>query len=90
MSVLPVTGIVQSQYEQENKNITNTCRLFNITRTTFYEWIMRFKKLGCLELEDKERYNPRMPNKIKSEYEKIIYNYVRDHPTHDPEESPMS
>jgi len=72
------------QHAYKNKNITSTCRFFNLSRTTFYEWQMRFEKFGYLGLKDKQRSKPRMPNQIKPEYETIIYNYIRDYPTHGP------
>jgi len=72
------------QHAYKNKNITSTCRFYNLSRTTFYEWLTRFEKFGYLGLKDKERSKPRMPNKIKPEYETIIYNYIRDYPTHGP------
>jgi len=72
------------QHAYKNKNITSTCRFFNLSRTTYYEWQERFKKFGYLGLRDKERSKPKMPNQIKPEYETIIYNYIRDYPTHGP------
>ena len=72
------------QHAYKNKNITSTCRFFNLSRTTFYEWLTRFEKFGYLGLKDKQRSKPRMPNQIKPEYETIIYNYIRDYPTHGP------
>ena len=72
------------QHAYKNKNIADTCRFYNLSRTTFYEWLTRFKKFGYLGLRDKERSKPKMPNQIKPEYETIIYNYIRDYPTHGP------
>jgi len=43
------------QHARENKNITSTCRFFNLSRTIYYEWIMRFKKFGYLGLKDRQR-----------------------------------
>jgi len=72
------------EHARKNKNVTSTCKLFNITRTTYYEWLGRFKKSGYLGLKDKERSKPSMPNKIRPDIELIIYNYIRDYPTHGP------
>ncbi|MHA1382043.1 MAG: hypothetical protein ACTSRG_27035, partial [Candidatus Helarchaeota archaeon] len=33
---------------------------------------------------NRQKSKPRMPNKIKPEYETIIYNYITDYPTHGP------
>ena len=72
------------QHAYKNKNIADTCRCYNLSRTTFYEWLTRFKKFGYLGLKDKKRFKPKMPNQIKPKYEMIIYNYITDYPTHGP------
>ena len=72
------------QHAYKYKNVTHTYRLFNLSRATYYEWLGRFKKFAYLGLKDKERSRPRMPNKIRPEYGTIIYNYIRDYPTHGP------
>ena len=72
------------QHAWENKNITYTCKVFNLSRTIYYEWLRRFNQLGYLGLMDKEKSQPRMPNQIKPEYETIIYNYITDYPTYGP------
>ena len=72
------------EYARENKNVTSTCKLFNITRTTYYVWLRRFSQLGYLGLLDRQRSKPSMPNKIRPDVELIIYNYIRDYPTHGP------
>ena len=30
------------QHAYKNKNITSTCKVFNLSRTTYYEWLKRF------------------------------------------------
>jgi len=60
------------QHAQKHKNITYTCRTFNLSRTVYYKWLKRFNKLGYLGLQDKERVKPQMPNRVKSDKEKII------------------
>lgn len=72
------------QHAYKHKNVTSTCRLFNLSRTTYYAWLRRFSQLGYPGLMDKERSKPQMPNRIKPEYETIIYNYIIDYPTHGP------
>ena len=72
------------QHAYKHKNITSTCKLFNLSRTTYYEWRSRFNQLGYLGLKDKLRSKPRMPNRIKPDFEQIIYNYIVDYPTHGP------
>ena len=70
------------EHARKNKNVTSTCKLFNITRTTYYVWLRRFSQSGYLGLLDRQRSKPSMPNHIKPEYDTIIYNYIRDYPTH--------
>lgn len=62
-------------------NISKTCRLFRLSRTTYYEWQERFSKFGYLGLGDRKNSKPEMPNQIRKEYETIIYNYIIDYPT---------
>ena len=84
MSELLTLSIVYFKHARENKNVTSTCKFFNLTRTTYYVWLRQFMQLGYLGLKDKERSRPRMPNKIRPDVELIIYNYIRDYPTHGP------
>jgi len=72
------------QHARENKNITYTCKVFNLSRTVYYKWLERFSKLGYLGLQDKKKAKPKMPNQIKPDKEKIILNYIIDYPTHGP------
>jgi len=72
------------EHAYKHKNITSTCKMFHLSRTTFYEWLRRFDQFGYLGLKDQERSKPRMPNQLKPEYEAIIENYITDYPTHGP------
>jgi len=72
------------QHAKEHKNITDTCQLFHISRTIYYAWLKRFIKFGYLGLADKVKREPKMPNKIKPDKERIILNYIIDYPTHGP------
>ncbi|PKP58967.1 hypothetical protein CVT91_07560 [Candidatus Atribacteria bacterium HGW-Atribacteria-1] len=72
------------QHARKNKNITYTCRTFNVSRTIYYKWLKRFIKLGYLGLQDKEKAKPQMPNQIKPDKEKIILGYIIEYPTHGP------
>ena len=84
MSVLPVLSYSVLQHVQENKNIADTCRIFNLSRTVYYKWLKRFTQSGYLGLMNKEKFKPKMPNRIKSDLEEITYNYITDYPTHGP------
>jgi len=52
------------QHARKYKNITATCKLFNISRITYYAWRKRFIKLGYLGLVDKVKRKPKMSNQI--------------------------
>jgi len=58
-------SVLQDAYK--HKNITNTCKAFNLSRTIYCEWLRRFNQLGYLGLIDRPRSKPRMPNQIKPE-----------------------
>jgi transposase len=70
------------QHARKNKNITYTCKTFNVSRTIYYKWLKRFIKLGYLGLLDKQKAKPKMPNQIKQDKEKIILGYIIEYPTH--------
>ena len=72
------------QHARKNKNISCTCKVFNLSRTVYYKWLKRFSKLGYLGLQDKKRAKPKMPNQIKPDKERIILNYIIAYPTHGP------
>ena len=72
------------QHAYKNKNITDTCRIFNLSRTVYYKWLKRFNKSGYSGLINKQKSKPKMPNQIKPEYEMIIYNYIINYPTQGP------
>ena len=70
------------QHAYKNKNITDTCRIFNLSRTVYYKWLKRFNKLGCPGLLNRQRSKPKIPNQIKPDIKLIIYNYITSYPTH--------
>jgi len=72
------------QHARKHKNITYTCRIFNLSWTVYYKWLKRFSKLGYLGLLDKKKRIPQMPNRIKPDKEEIILGYIIDYPTHGP------
>ncbi len=65
-------------------NISETCRLFGISRPTYYKWYERYKKYGVEGLNDKPRKKPQMPNKVPKEVEELILDYVIETPKHGP------
>ena len=72
------------QHAREHKNITYTCQVLNLSRTTYYKWLKQFVKFGYPGLQDSIKAKPKMPNQIKPDKEKIILNYIINYPTHGP------
>jgi hypothetical protein len=72
------------QHAREHKNITLTCKVFQISRTIYYDWLKRLVKLSYLGLQDMKKRKPKMPNQIKQDKEQVILNYTIAYPTHGP------
>ncbi|MDD5014493.1 MAG: helix-turn-helix domain-containing protein, partial [Atribacterota bacterium] len=72
------------QHARKHNNITDTCQVFNLSRTVYYKWLKRFSKLGYIGLQNQEKAKPYMPNQKKPDREKIILNYIIEYPTHGP------
>lgn len=68
----------------KNGNISETCELFKISRTTFYNWKNAYEKYGVNGLRNQEPRKPNMPNKIGKEIEEKILDYVRRYPKDGP------
>lgn len=71
-------------YGRKTKNVAETCRMFGISRTTYYKWYERYKESGLEGLIDRERKDPNMPNKIPSEVEELILDCVIENPNYGP------
>ena len=78
------------QHARKHNNITDTCKVFHLSRTVYYKWLKRFSKLGYLGLQDKKKAKPKMPNQIKKNKEKIILNYIIEYPTPDKTDTQLS
>lgn len=72
------------QHARKHNNVAYSYREFNISRTVYYKRLKRFSKLGYMGLQDKEKAKPQMPNQIKSDKEKVLFNYIIEYPTHGP------
>ncbi len=68
----------------KENNITRTCELFGISRTTFYNWQRAYQKRGIIGLEIKEPRKPQMPNKVSKDIEQKILAYVAKYPIDGP------
>ena len=72
------------QHGLKEDNISKTCELFGISRTSFYNWQKSYEKEGISGLEKKERKKPDMPNKVSKDIEEEILDYVIKYPKDGP------
>lgn len=68
----------------KENNVSHTCKVFGISRTTFYNWNRAYQKQGMKGLEVKEPLKPQMPNKVNKTIEQEILSYVGQYPTDGP------
>ena len=68
----------------KENNVSQTCELFGISRTTFYNWQRAYQKHGMIGLESKEPKKPQMPNKVSKAVEQEILAYVAKYPADGP------
>ena len=72
------------QHALKGNNISKTCELFGISRTTFYNWQNAYQKYGITGLENKERKKPKMPNRVSKVVEREILAYISRYPEDGP------
>lgn len=72
------------QHALKGDNVSQTCELFGISRTTFYNWKKAYEKHGMAGLENKKRRKPKMPNKVSKDIEQEILLYVTKYPADGP------
>jgi transposase len=53
-------------------SITEACRTFGISRTTYYRWTTRAERYGVAALMPKDRRSPAMPNALPPETVEIV------------------
>ena len=62
----------------KENNVSRTCELFGISRTTFYNWQRAYQKLWHGWTRNKRsQKKPQMPNKVNKTIEQEILAYVR-------------
>lgn len=68
-------------YYLRKKNVTETCRHFDITRSLFYKWFNRYKKLGVKGLESRSCKPLKMRHReITFDVQSEIENIRRENP----------
>lgn len=68
----------------KENNVSHTCKLFGISRSTFYNWHRAYQEYGLNGLKNKERKKPQMPNKVSKAIEQEILAYVERCPRDGP------
>lgn len=53
-------------------NVAEACRVFGVSRNTYYEWLKRAEQYGLSALLPKERRRPHQPNAMSSEEVAVI------------------
>ena len=62
-------------------NVAEACRVFGISRNTYYDWINKAEKYGLSSLLPKERRTPHQPNAMSSEEVAVILSEAITRPT---------
>ncbi|MBS4536534.1 helix-turn-helix domain containing protein [Clostridium sp. D2Q-14] len=68
----------------KENNVSQTCKVCGISRTTFYNWYRDYQKYGITGLQNKEPKKPKMPNKVSKTIENEILAYVERFPADGP------
>lgn len=62
-------------------NVAEACRVFGVSRKTYYEWVRKAEKYGLSALLPKERREPHQPNAMSSEEVAVILAEAVTRPT---------
>jgi transposase len=71
-------------------NVSEACRVFGVSRKTYYEWIKRAEQYGLSALLPRERRRPHQPNEMTSEEVAVILSEAIARPTLGPTLGPKS
>lgn len=69
------------EYAAKTGNVTEACRVFGISRKSYYEWINKAEQYGLSALLPKERRTPHQPNQMSSEEVAVILSEAVARPT---------
>lgn len=59
-------------YAAKINNVAEACRVFGVSRKTYYEWLAKAEQYGLSALLPKERRTPHQPNAMTSEEVSVI------------------
>lgn len=69
------------EYAAKINNVAEACRVFGVSRKTYYEWIKRAEQYGLSALLPRERRKPHQPNAMTSEEVAVILSEAIARPT---------
>jgi transposase InsO family protein len=69
------------EYAARINNVSEACRVFGISRKTYYEWVKKAEQYGLSALLPRERRRPHMPNAMTSEEIAVILSEAIARPT---------
>jgi transposase InsO family protein len=69
------------EYAGRINNVSEACRVFGISRKTYYEWVNKAEQYGLSALLPRERRRPHMPNAMTSEEVAVILSEAIARPT---------
>lgn len=62
-------------------NVAEACRVFGVSRKTYYEWVAKAERYGLSALLPRERRRPHQPNEMSSEEVAVILSEAVARPT---------
>jgi transposase InsO family protein len=63
-----------------NANVSEVCKLFNVSRKTAYKWLSRYQEGGYSSLGDRSKQPINQPSKVSSELENRIIKLHEENP----------
>ena len=69
------------EYAAKIGNVAEACRVFGVSRKTYYEWINKAERYGLSALLPKQRRRPHQPNAMSSEEVAVILSEAVTRPT---------
>jgi transposase InsO family protein len=68
-------------YAAKIGNVAEACRVFGVSRNTYYDWVNKAEKYGLSALLPKDRRKPHQPNAMSSEEVAVILSEAITRPT---------
>lgn len=69
------------EYAAKINNVSEACRVFGVSRKTYYEWLNKAEHYGLSALLPRERRRPHQPNEMTSEEIAVILSEAIARPT---------